>query len=267
MSRRFRPNVRPNRRSGANRGRGRALLFLLSGSALTVAFSIMALAAFSEDDDSERPSRGALANTTNTADSEEQHTAAERTANSSRKNSSDSSSGDSSGEDESPDVDAKAARAAADVADATGPEFSVYTEPERAAASYVVSAYGYTGSDSTTYVRGVEEGVIYPDFYDSAGGDHVRSQVSQVEDGGMQSAARLTGFRIRRQSEDRVVGTAFYDTARSYADSGGALAGQTESYTERITLVSSGEGSASEGYSSEGYRVLSASGPRQAGES
>ena len=261
MSRSFRPNVRPNRRSGANRGRGRALLFLLSASALTVAFSIMALAALSEDGDSERAGRddnqGALSPATQNSASTEQTVA----------QSTEDSSPDGSARDESADVDAKAAQAAADVADATGPEFSVYTEPERAAASYVVSAYGYTGSDSTTYVRGVEEGVIYPDFYDSAGGDHVRSQVSQVEDGGMQSAARLTGFRIRRQSEDRVVGTAFYDTARSYADSGGALAGQTESYTERITLVSSGEGSASEGYSSEGYRVLSASGPRQAGES
>lgn len=254
MSRRFRPNVRPNRRTGANRGRGRALLFLLSGSALTVAFSIMALAALSEDGDSERArpdaNQGALAPTTQNSAPTEQTSA----------RSTEDSSPDSSGEDESPDVEAKAAQAAADVADATGPEFTVHGEPRRAAASYVVSAYGYTGSDSTTYVRGVEEGVVYPDFYESAAGDYVRSRVSRIEDGGMSSAANLTDWRLMRKSEDRVVGTAFYEIGESYAGEG--VAGKTGGYKERITLISSGEGS-----SSEGYRVLSATGPQDAGRS
>lgn len=253
-SRSLRPNVRPNRRSAANRGRGRALLFVLSGTALTVAFSIMALAALSEDGDSERASpdanQGAIQPTTQNSAPTEQ-TAAQ---------SSEDSSPNGSGEDESPDVDAKAAQAAADVADATGPEFAIHSEPERAAASYVVSAYGYTGSDGTAYVRGVEEGVIYPDFYDSAGGDYVRSQVSKVEDGGMQSAARLTDFRISNESPEKVVGTAYYEIGESYE--GEEVAGQTGSHRERITLVFSGEGS-----SSEGYRVLSASGSREAGKS
>lgn len=103
--------------------------------------------------------------------------------------------------------------------------------------AYIVSAYGYTGSDVTIYARGIEQNVVLPEFYDSAGGEQVKERVQQVREGEVENAAVLERFEIEQRGSEEVVGTAYYAVGDSYDEAGTEVEGGGTSYREQITLV------------------------------
>lgn len=124
---------------------------------------------------------------------------------------------------------------------------------EGAVSDYVVSAYGYTGSDPTGYGRAVEQNVVLPDFYNSEGGEHIREQIERLKGSEVRAAAALDRFEIEEAGEQQVVGTAYYSRGESYDESGTGVAGGGERYSERITLVPV----------QSIYKISEASGPRE----
>lgn len=125
------------------------------------------------------------------------------------------------------------------------PEGYGQSTPEAAAADFVATAYGYSGSSPESYGQGVGETVVWPDFYSSAGAAEIQRYTEEVAQRGTRNAAALTSFEVEETAGDgrqagTLTGYAYFTVGEDYTLSGD-VEGSGQNYRQKLTLERQGD--------------------------
>jgi hypothetical protein len=106
-------------------------------------------------------------------------------------------------------------------------------EARDVAGEFIEAVYGYYGDSEEEYRQGVMEHSQSYDLLSSPGAEEIQNYAEHAGEEGLSTAARLTGFEVRRASDKQI--TVSVEFVAGEGD-GGRITGERRTYRQQLSL-------------------------------